>query len=622
MARLYDRRDLDFVLNDVLNVAQLTRFPRYKEHSSEVFEMILDAADKLAHEVIAPTNIDGDRIGVKYDNGKVIVPDSFGKALEAVRDGSWITLMDDEKVGGQQIPFVVGVNTSSGMFASANFSFMMLVGMMHGAGKLVEEYGTDRQKKLFMDPMYAGKWGGTMCLTEPHAGSDVGAINTTARRNADGTFSIKGTKIFITWGEHELTENIVYPVLARIEGDPMGTKGISIFLVTKYRVNEDGSLGKRNDVHCAGTEHKMGIHGSPTCTMVFGDNDECIGELLGEERSGMKIMFKMMNEARLGVGAQGLNMGEPAFQYALEYAMERKQGSSVREFKNPDAPRVAIIEHPDVRRMLMDMKAKVEAMRMLLSYVAFNMDVEHAAEDGAEKQAAKGVVELLIPILKAWCTDVGFDVTETAIQVLGGHGFLRDHPVEQYMRDLKIGSIYEGTNGIQAMDLLGRKLGMQGGMVFMSFLSRIDELTERLAKSANVKGEAALLNELRAALAETAMGLGMSFSGGDLDLPLLNAKPFLDAMGDIVASYLLLWQAEVAEKKLAELAAAKGISDDARAGWVRGDADAAFFDTKIKTAKYFAGRYLPMSRARLEIIRNGERNALDATLAPTELAAV
>lgn len=615
MAKLYDRRDVDFLLYEVLKVQELPKYERYKEQSPEVYKMVIDAADKLAHEVMLPTNIDGDRIPLKYENGNVTVPDSFHNVLKQYREGGWITLMDDAEVNGQQIPASVGIHTTS-LFGSANFAWVMCPGMMHGAAKMIEDHGTERQKKLYMQPMYDGLVGGSMCLTEPQAGSDVGNISTVAKRMPDGTYRLKGQKIFITWGEHNLTENIVYPVLARIEGDPAGTKGISIFLVPKYLVNEDGSLGKRNDVYCAGIEHKMGIHGSPTTTIVFGENDDCYGELLGAERSGMKIMFGMMNEARLGVGVQGLSMAEPSYLYALEYAADRKQGSSVKEFKNPDAARISILHHPDVRRMIMDMKSKVEAMRALIGYVALNLDLLMATE-GADKEMASAIVELLTPITKSWCTDTGFDVTETAIQVLGGHGFLRDHPIEQYMRDCKIASLYEGTNGIQAMDLLGRKLGMKGGMVFMSFLSKIDETTARiLEKKGGLSAEANLVAEARNQLAECAMALGMTFSGGDLDLPLLNAKPFLDAMSEVVASWLLLWEAEVAEQKLAELAKAKGVDAAALA---KSDTEASFYDTKIKTAKYFVNRNMPVTKSKLDVIRGSDRSALDATYVDAEL---
>jgi alkylation response protein AidB-like acyl-CoA dehydrogenase len=617
MAKLYDRRDVDFLLYEVLKVTDLLKYPRYKEQSEDVYKMVMDAAEKISHEVILPTNIDGDRIPLKFENGNVTVPPSFGKALKEYRDGGWLTLMDDEEVGGQAIPASVGIHSTS-LFGGANFAFTMCPGMMHGAAKMIEDHGTERQKKIYMEKMYAGYWGGSMCLTEAQAGSDVGNIATVAKRMPDGTYRLKGQKIFITWGDHNLSENIVHPVLARIEGDPAGTKGISIFLVPKFLVNEDGSLGKRNDVVCAGIEHKMGIHGSPTTTLVFGDNDDCYAELLGQERSGMKIMFGMMNEARLGVGVQGLSMSEPAYLYALEYAADRRQGSSVKDFKNPEAPRISILHHPDVRRMIIDMKAKVEAMRALIGITALNLDLVMAA-DGADKETASAIVELLTPIAKSWCTDTGFDVIENAIQVMGGHGYLRDHPLEQYMRDLKIASLYEGTNGIQAMDLLGRKLGMKGGMVLMSFLGNIDRVTSRVleAKGALAQ-EANIVAESRNALAETAMALGMTFAGGDLDLPLLNAKPFLDAMGEVVAGWLLLWEAEVAAEKLAALAKSKGVAAEVLA---KTDADAAFYDGKVKTAKYYIARYLPVAKAKFDVIRGSDRSAIDAVFGAYELQA-
>jgi alkylation response protein AidB-like acyl-CoA dehydrogenase len=607
MARLFDRRDTDFVLFDVLKVQDLTRLPRFADHSEDVFRMILDAAEKLTHEEVAPTNVDGDRIGVKLVDGKVQVPESFKGAYRKYIEGGWFTLMEDYDVGGQQLPHSLGVAVEA-MFDAANHSLQMLPGLSIGAVQMVKTFGTERQKKLYMEKMYSGDWSGTMCLTEPNAGSDVGNLTTVARRNPDGTYSIKGAKIFISWGEHEVCENIIHPVLARIEGDPAGTKGISIFLVPKYRVNEDGSMGEFNDVTCVGLEHKMGIHGSPTCQLNFGENDACVGELLGEERKGMKIMFQMMNTARLGVAVQGLSLAEPAWLYALEYAEERKQGSSMKEFKNPDAPRVSIMQHPDVRRMILDMQAKVQAMRALLLFTGHNADIASAGE-GDEAALAQGVVELMTPIVKSWCTDIGFDVNETAIQVLGGHGFLADHPLEQYMRDAKIGSLYEGTNGIQAMDLLGRKIGMKGGLYLMQLAARIDETCGRAQADADLKDLGDLVSQARNALAETAMQLGATFAGGDLELPLLNAKPFLDAMSETLAGWALLEHALVAKAKLAALG---GVDP-------RTNPDAAFLDGKIKTARYFISRTLPLSVGKFQIIRTSDRTPLEAVLSATEI---
>ncbi len=594
MAKLWNRRDVDFLLYDVLKIQELNRFEHFADHDRETFNMILDAAEQLAHEEFLPTNKEGDEHGTVYDNGNVKLPESFRKLARLYAEGGWMQLMDDYEDGGQQAPHSIAVAAGTA-FGAANHSFLMFPGLSQGAANLIRSFGTERQKKLYMEPIFSLRYGGTMCLTEPQAGTDVGNLSTVARRNEDGTYSIKGQKIFISWGDHDLAENIVHPVLARIEGDPAGTKGISIFLVPKYRVNEDGSLGEHNDVTCSGVEHKLGIHASPTCQLVFGENDNCIGELLGEERQGMKIMFQMMNGARLETGMQGLTCSEPAYQYALEYAYDRKQGSSIKEFKNAEAPRVSISEHPNVRRMLLDMKAKVEGMRALLYYTALQIDLGHVAE-GAEAEAASDRLELLTPIAKAWCSDVGFDVNETAIQCLGGHGYLADHPLEQYMRDMKIASLYEGTNGVQAMDLLGRKLNMKGGSVFMGLLAEIGETVDKLNASGSFGDEAQLLGRAKDTLGESAMGLGQLFMSGDLALPLLNAKPFLDSMGDVVVSWLLFWEALVAEEKLAAGA---------------DPAETQFLQGKIITATHFAHRTLPLTLGRLETIASQERGAME-----------
>ncbi|RMF12895.1 MAG: acyl-CoA dehydrogenase [Candidatus Dadabacteria bacterium] len=613
MAKLWNRRDVDFLLFEVLKVQELNRFDRYKDYDEDTYRMILDAAEQLAHEEYFPTNHEGDVHGTKYENGEVRVPESFRKLKQLFVEGGWMTLMDDYDLGGQQVPHTIGMITGC-VFGAGNHSFTMFPGLAHGTADLIRTFGTDRQKELYMKPILDLTYGGTMCLTEPNAGSDVGNLTTTAKRNEDGTYSIKGQKIFISWGDHNLADNIVHAVLARIEGDPPGTKGISIFIVPKYRVNEDGSIGEFNNVVCTGVEHKMGIHASPTCALSFGDDGECIGELLGEERQGMRIMFQMMNGARLEVGMQGLSCSEPAYLYALEYAQERRQGTSITEFKNPEAPRAAIIEHPNVRRMLMNMKAKTEAMRAMLGFTALNLDTAHVATDEAEKDRANGIVELLIPIVKSWCTDEGFRVTEEAMQTLGGHGYLADHPIEQYMRDVKIGSLYEGTNGIQAMDLVGRKLVMKGGQYAMALLQRVAEDAARLKGNDDpmLKEIGEDLDRLRDHVGKTAMSIGQQFMARNLALPLLNAKPFLDAMGEVIATWLLSWEAEVAQQKLASMLADAGVTDeDSRKAFLASSSDAAFYDSKIRTAYYAAKRFLPMAEARLQGCDSGERAALD-----------
>lgn len=619
MAKLWNRRDVEFLLFDVLKVQELSRFERFQDHDVETYKMILDAAEQLAHEEYLPTNSEGDRHGTKYQDGKVTVPESFRKLKNLFVEGGWMTLTESAEEGGQQVPHVVGM-IGGCVFGSGNHAFSMFPGLSLGAANLIRNFGTERQKKLYMEPIMSLKYGGTMCLTEAQAGSDVGNLSTVARRNPDGTFSIKGTKIFISWGDHDLSENIIHPVLARIEGDPAGTKGISIFLVPKYRVNEDGSQGKLNDVQCTGVEHKLGIHASPTCQLTFGENDNCIGELLGVEREGMKIMFQMMNGARLETGMQGLTQSEPAYLYALDYCLDRKQGSSLKDFKNPEAPRAAIIEHPNVRLLLMDMKAKTEGMRALLGYVAMNLDISHVASDEAERDRAQGVVEVLIPIVKAWCTDVGFKLTEEAIQCLGGHGYLQDHPLEQYMRDIKIASLYEGTNEIQAIDLLGRKLMMKNGAYFMNVLGKLADTANDLKGIESLKAEAASLDELRGLVMQTAMNLGQTFRSGNLDLPLLNAKSFLDSMGDVVVAWLLLWEAKVAHDKLEALFGQLGVGEDGRAAVTSSHPEAAFLNGKILSAKYFAARVLPLAKGRLTVVNASERTALDVKFSEAELA--
>jgi hypothetical protein len=460
--------------------------------------------------------------------------------------------------------------------------------------------------------MYSGEWAGTMCLTEPHAGSDVGALKTSAKRNPDGTFSITGTKIFITDGNHDLTENIVHPVLARIEGAPPGTKGISLFLVPKYRVNPDGTLGEFNDITVGGVEHKMGIHGSPTCVLNFGDEGRCIGELLGEENQGMRIMFLMMNEARIGVGLQGLATASTAYLHALKYAKERIQGVDIRNFRDPEAPRVPIICHPDVRRMLMTMKSLVEGIRGMIYYTAYCGDRARTAKDDAERSKWMGFVDLLTPVVKAYSTDMGFRVTELAMQVHGGYGYIKEYPIEQFMRDIKIASIYEGTNGIQALDLVARKLGMGKGMVFMSFLGEVSAFIES-AKGGNGDLEEAvkLLEASKNAVAEVAMFFA-SKAKEDLRVPVLYACPFLELFGDMIVGWQLLWQARTAQERLRAIYEEKGASTpEARDRLFQESRDAAFYAGKVAAARFFANTFLTLSPAKAQVIKSGEKAALE-----------
>ena len=516
------------------------------------------------------------------------------------------------EAGGQGLPLTI--RAAAHEWFNHNFSFMAYPGTGEGAAHLIEVYGSEEQKRKYMDRMVTGEWGGTMVLTEAGAGSDVGNLSTKAIRQPDGTFKIQGTKIFITSGDQDLVSNIVHPVLARIEGDPAGTKGISIFLVPKYLVNEDGSLGRRNDFEIGKIEEKLGIHGSSTCAMNFGDNGDCYAELLGEEKQGMKIMFQMMNEARLGVGMQALAAASIAYLHALEYAKDRLQGSSLMDFKNPEAPRVPIIQHPDVRRMLLWMKANVESMRALVLFSAFCFDKELIAENDEEREKWLGFTEVLTPIIKAYCSDIAFRVTETAIQVYGGYGYCSEYPVEQIMRDEKIASIYEGANGIQALDLVGRKLAMKKGTFFMNLLG---EMSATVAKYKENQALAGLADDVQGAvnaLTDCAMFFAQCGKEGKFLVPLSHAYPFLMMMGKVVSGWFLLWEAGIAQEKLDVMGKEQGVDPADKAKWdafVKGNKDAAFYAGKVMSAKFFIKNVLPEVDAAVKGIKSEDLSIVE-----------
>ena len=609
---ILDERDQQFILYEMLNVEKLCDYEKYADFSQDMFDMILTEAQKIAVEEILPTLADGDKVGCTLVDGKVSVPESYHRAFRLFREGGWIGMSFPPEEGGQGLP--ESVKTAAIDWFYHNFAFVAYPFATEGAAHLIMTYGTEEQKRKYMDKMVQGIWGGTMALTEPNAGSDLGNMSTKAIRQPDGTFRIQGTKIFITGGDHDLVENIVHPVLARIEGDPAGTKGISTFLVPKYLVNEDGSLGKRNDYEIANIEHKMGIKGSATCLINFGDHGECYAELLGEERQGMKIMFQMMNEARLAVGMQGLASASIAYLHALQYTKERLQGSSLMEFKNPEAPRVPIIQHPDVRRMLLWMKSSVDSLRALAYFTAYCFDMEKVVQDEVEKDKWLGYAEILTPIVKAYSSDIGFRVTETAMQCYGGYGFCCEYPIEQFLRDEKIASIYEGANGIQALDLIGRKLGMKKGAYFMNLLS---EMNNTIAKYKDLNGVKDFAGDVQNAVNKLAeMGLYLATCGkqGKFLVPINNAYPFLMMMGKVVSGWFLLWEAGVAQQKLDELAKAQGVDQGDAAAWaqfVKGNKNAAFYTGKIYSAKFFAKNVLPEVDAAATAIKNEDMSILE-----------
>ncbi len=596
---LADRRDVDFVLYEQLELESILANQKFSDLNKKTIDLIIKEARALAIKEILPTNAPGDQKGCRFEDGVVKVPEEFHRVFELYREGEWIAMVDDPAVGGQGLP-ITAATAIGEYFTGANCAFGMYPGLCHGAGKLVEIFGTEKQRALYLEKMYTGQWGGSMLLTEPGAGSDVGALETAAVKNGDGTYTITGSKIFITGGEQDLTENIIHPVLARIEGAPEGTKGISLFLVPKIRVNDDGSLGQSNDVVCTGIEEKMGIHGSSTCSLTLGGRGGCVGTLLGEENKGMRAMFHMMNDARLGVGIQAMSMGGAAYQFALNYAQERKQGKSLLQMMDPAAPQVAIIDHPDVRRMLMWMKAYVSGMRSFIYYVGRCFDIAETSGNEEERERYKGLIEVLTPVVKAFCSDRAFDVCTQAVQVYGGYGYTGEYPVEQYLRDCKITSIYEGTNGIQAMDLLGRKMGMKKGLYFMTLLEEIQKTTGQAREYPELEDLAAAVETAVNRLGEVALGLGQTAMSPRVLTAFAFAKPFLEVTGEVVMAWMHLWRALAARPKLEKLMG--GLDDSARAKKLVKNKNASFYDGQIKTARYFIRTLLPEALGKMDAI--------------------
>ena len=607
MAQLIaDRRDIDFVLYEQLQIEDLLTCERYRGLNRKACDMVINEARAFGIKEILPTYAAGDREGIGFEAGKVTVPECFRRPHRLFVENEWIAMTEDPEVGGQGLPHVIA-KAASEYLVGANFAFTAYATLGHGAGKMVELFGTPEQKALFLEKLYTGRWGGSMLLTEPEAGSDVGALTTSARLNDDGTYSITGAKIFITNGEQDLTENIVHPVLARIEGAPAGTRGISIFLVPKYWVESDGRLGAFNDVVCTGIEEKMGLHGSPTCSLTLGGSGKCRGWLLGQVNQGMKIMFHMMNEARLDVGFQGFAHATAAYLYALGYARQRLQGRDLASGKDPDAPPVPIICHPDVRRMLLWMKAYIDGMRSFLYYVALAFDRKNTASDPSQAEYWQGLIDLLTPVVKSYCSDRGFEVCVQAMQVYGGYGYTREYPVEQLTRDCKITSIYEGTNGIQAMDLLGRKLGLKKGAVFMDLLAAMRRTAAQARASDKLTDLADILDKTVAQLGEVALQLATQAAGPQLKVAFAHAAPFLDVLGDVILAWMHLWRATVAA---AQLAAVTGGSENSPAA-PAGNRQAAFYDGQIKTARFFIRSILPVTRGRIQAITNAEASVAE-----------
>jgi alkylation response protein AidB-like acyl-CoA dehydrogenase len=614
---LVDERDVNFVLFDWLNIGQLSKFPKMQEigFDETVARDMLKTSLKFTNDQLSPLWKDMDQTGgCKYADGKVITPANTKEVFKAYCENGFLGLCASPEYGGFGMPQSLNIAATE-FFNGANIAFSMYAELTFGAAHLFEAFGSQWMREKYVGNMYAGKWGGTMCLTEPGAGSDVGALKTKAYRQSDGSFKIVGTKIFISGGDHDLTENIIHPVLARIEGAPEGIKGISLFLVPKHLVNEDGSIGAFNDVSTGGIEHKLGIKGNATAILNFGESNNCTGWLVGEENQGIVYMFQMMNEARLYVGLQGHAIGATAYMNAVKYAKERIQFAHVKDSRNPDAPKVAIVEHPDIRRMLMNMKALSEGMRAMLYKVAYWADLAHYTDAGDEKAKFQGLIDILIPICKAYCTDYAFDITEMAIQTYGGYGYIQEYPAEQYMRDVKICSLYEGTNGIQALDLLGRKLTMKGGMLFMYYMQELAGFVQSNLEHPVFGPLVKELEKAQNALAETVMGFQMTMAEGGMNmlLPVLNAKPFLDAMGHITLTWVLIDMAIMCQDKFEALCAAKKVAtSDKKAvrAFIEENDEAKFYYGKIQSANWFAANMLPQSYAVFETIKAKDLSAM------------
>jgi alkylation response protein AidB-like acyl-CoA dehydrogenase len=593
--RIADRRDIDFVIWEQMNCEQILQNELYKEYNKKSCEMIISEARALAIKEVLPTLAEGDAQGVCYENGTVKVPECFHRVYDLILQGEWNNLSVSSEMGGQGAPTFLAAAAAE-YFMGANWPLYCYATMGNGTANLIQMYGTEEQKQTYVNKLTSAVWGGTMLLTEPEAGSDVGALATTAARNADGTYSLSGNKIFITNGEHDLADNVINPVLARIEGDPAGTKGISLFLVPKYFVNKDGSLGDRNDIVCTGVEEKHGIHGSATCSMALGSKGKCVGYLLGEERQGMKIMFNMINTARMSTGLQALTYASSAYLLAVNYARERVQGRDLEHFSDHTAPSVPIIRHPDVRRNLLWMKSYVDGMRSFFYFLLVCGTKANISESEEKQQFYGDLFEMLTPIIKDYLAVKGHEVCVQAIQVFGGAGYTKDYPVEQYARDCKITSIYEGTSGIQAMDLLARKIGMKKGMVFMNFLGEIQKTATQARAIKGLENMAGKVENAANRLGETTLHIGKLAMSSDFKVAFAHALPFLYAMGDTIMAWMLLWRATIADAKLTAGSRKK---------------DLAFYTGQIKTADFFINTELPVTLGKMNAIEGASAAAVE-----------
>jgi alkylation response protein AidB-like acyl-CoA dehydrogenase len=581
-------RDFEFVLKDLWKIDKYKDLQGFGDVDDNLIDALLAEGAKLCENVLFPLNMSGDEEGVKYANGKVILPNGFKDAYKTYVESGWTSFTCDPAYGGQGLPEVLNMSISE-MICSANLSFGITPGLTHGAYNAIHKHGSDALKKKYLPKMVDGSWTGVMCLTEPQCGTDLGLIRTTAKPEGNG-YKINGSKIFISAGDQDLTENIIHLVLAKLPDAPAGAKGISLFVVPKIEVKDDGSLGKPNNVTCGSIEHKMGIHASPTCVMNY---DNAIGYLVGEPHQGLRAMFTMMNEARLYVGVQGLGLSEVSYQNAAAYAKERLQGRSLKGAKYPEKPADPLVVHPDVRRMLLTMRSFNEGARALATYTALQIDISKKHTDEETKQNADDFVQFVTPILKSYFTDAGFESTNLGMQIFGGHGYVKEHGMEQYVRDARIAQIYEGANGIQALDLVGRKLPKNTGRYLRSFFHPASEFVAKHKENPQMSEYTKALHQ---ALGTAQQGsLWVAANGmGNPEEAAAGSSEYLRLMALTVFAYMWAQMAEVSLRKLKE----DGVDKD-------------FYEAKLSTATFFMKKILPHGFGLLASIVNGANPVME-----------
>lgn len=591
-------KDQIFNLQHVIGLERLQKLEGCDEVSLDLVEAVFEEAGKIASEVLAPINFSGDKEGSKLVDGEVKTPKGFKEAYKKFAEAGWCGLPHDEEYGGQYLPWSLAFCLQE-IWNAANMSFALCPMLSGAAVEAIEQYGTDEQKKLYLEQIISGNWTGSMNLTEPQAGTDLAQINCRAEKQDDGTYLIKGQKIFITYGNHDFTENIIHMVLARTPDAPMGVKGISMFIVPNKMVNDDGTLGEKNDIKSVSLEHKLGIHASPTAVMSYGDEDNCKGFLIGEENKGLIYMFTMMNSARLAVGIQGIGIADRAYQQARDYANERVQSEPLKPVEGIEAGKATIIYHPDIRRMLMTMKSKIEAGRALYAEAAYRQDCAKRLEAGSDKQKkAAAFVDLLTPIIKGWSTELGTEAASLGIQIHGGMGFIEETGAAQHYRDARIAQIYEGTNGIQANDLLFRKLLRDDGAIVRSYLRKMGKIDNELAQFPDDD-----MGAIRAALTQSIGHLKdanqwlLAMGKKDIEKAAAGAFTYMMLFGNVAGGYMLARAALAAKMQLEE---SKG--------------DSQFNEAKINTARFYAENILPQCRGMVPQITQGYKSLFEINI--------